>query len=156
MKTIFVTVMAIILKVPFWKLLISAVFKVLNNYEVHWQQHLKDTLQLKILLAWINIRVNSFLHNLLKRIWAKMPWKLLVGQKCEPLLWRTLDQDISLTVVFFCLSETNLVFKFNLVLNDYFSPEFVIFTAINFTFLPFYFLILCESWSSSSVSQLFL
>ena len=33
----------------------------LSNYEAHWQRHLKDILQLKILRAWINIQANSFL-----------------------------------------------------------------------------------------------
>ena len=32
----------------------------LNNYEAHWQRHLKDTLHLKILRTWINIHANSF------------------------------------------------------------------------------------------------
>ena len=33
----------------------------LKNYKAHWQRHLKDTLQLKILRKWINIHVNFFL-----------------------------------------------------------------------------------------------
>ena len=36
----------------------------LNNCEAHWQWHLKDTLQLKILRAWTNnIHANSFLSK---------------------------------------------------------------------------------------------
>ena len=31
----------------------------LNNFEAHWQRHLKDTLQLKTSGTWINIRANS-------------------------------------------------------------------------------------------------
>ena len=57
---IFVPVTIIISKVPFCYLML-AVFKVLINYEAHWQRRLKDILQLKILLTWINMRVNSFL-----------------------------------------------------------------------------------------------
>ena len=64
--------------------LISAVFKVLNNNEAHWKRHLKDTIELKILRRRINIRVNSFLDKYRETKMAKMPWKLLVAQKFEP------------------------------------------------------------------------
>ena len=40
---------------------------------------------------------------------TKIPWKLLVAQKPEPFLWRTLYQDIPLIKLFFFF-ETNLVF----------------------------------------------
>ena len=49
-----------VLKVT-WFQLCSKFF--LNNYEAHWQRHLKDTLQLKILRTWINIHTNSFLDK---------------------------------------------------------------------------------------------
>ena len=42
-----------------WFQLCSTFF--LNNYETHWQRHLKDISQLKILPTWINIQANSFL-----------------------------------------------------------------------------------------------
>ena len=45
-----------VLKVT-WFQLYSNFF--LNNYEAHWQRHLKDTLQ--ILQTWINIHANSIL-----------------------------------------------------------------------------------------------
>ena len=64
--------------------LISVIFKVLNNYEAHWQRHLKDTLQLKILQTRIDIRVNSFLDKYHETKMAKMHWTLLVAQKFEP------------------------------------------------------------------------
>ena len=47
-----------VLKVT-WFQLCSTFF--LNNYEAHWQRHLKDILRLKILRTWINIQANSFL-----------------------------------------------------------------------------------------------
>ena len=47
-----------VLKVT-WFQLCSTTF--LDNYEAHWQRHLKDILQLKILRTWINIQANSFL-----------------------------------------------------------------------------------------------
>ena len=47
-----------VLKVT-WYQLCSTSF--LDNYEAHWQRHLKDTLQMKILRTWININANSFL-----------------------------------------------------------------------------------------------
>ena len=74
----------------------------------------------------------------MKRKCAEMSWKLLVAQKSEPVLWRTLHQAFHLLILFF-YSETSLVFKFNQV-----------------TCLPFYLLILCVSWSSVSASKLFL
>ena len=49
-----------VLKVT-WFQLCSKFF--LNNYEAHWEQHLKDTLQLKILQTWINIHTNYFIKN---------------------------------------------------------------------------------------------
>ena len=66
MRTISVTVMVIISKVLFWKLLDINYVQLysnffLNNYEAHWQPHFKDTLQMKILRTWINIHANSFL-----------------------------------------------------------------------------------------------
>ena len=62
-RTISVRVMIIISEVPFWSTF-SKFF--LNNYEGHWQQHLKDTLQLKILRTWINIHINFFLGKYLE------------------------------------------------------------------------------------------
>ena len=47
-----------VLKVT-WFQLCSTFF--LNNYEAHWQRHLGDILQLKILRTLINIQANSFL-----------------------------------------------------------------------------------------------
>ena len=76
--------------------------------------------------------------SFMKRKCAEMSWKLLVAQKSEPVLWRTLHQAFHLLILFF-YSETSLVFKFNQV-----------------TCLPFYLLILCVSWSSVSASKLFL
>ena len=86
MRTSFVTVMVIILKVPFWKLLDIGYFQ---SSQQLWgtltkQGHLQDTLQLKILRTRINIRVNSFLDKYHEAKMAKMPWKLLVAQKFEP------------------------------------------------------------------------
>ena len=44
-----------ILKVTWYQLCSKFI---LNIYEAHWQRHLKDTLQLKILREWINIRAS--------------------------------------------------------------------------------------------------
>ena len=33
----------------------------LKNYKVHWQQHLRDIIELNILRKWINIHSNYFL-----------------------------------------------------------------------------------------------
>ena len=50
--------------------------------------------------------------------------------KIRAFLWRTLHQDISIIIIFFSFSETNLVFKFNLVLLNNFHHSL-------FTFLLF-------------------
>ena len=54
--------------------------------------------------------------NIMKQKWAKVPAKLSVGLKVKTVLQRTLHQSISFIIVFFFFSQTNLVFKFTLVL----------------------------------------
>ena len=68
--------------------MISAMSKYfLNIYKAHWQRHLKDTLQLKILWKWINIPANYFWINIMKQKWAKI-WVVLKSEFFyeEPLL----------------------------------------------------------------------
>ena len=60
---IFVTVKVNISKMPFWKFLNISCFQSSQQLEAHWQQHLKDTLLLKTVWTWVNIRVNSFLDK---------------------------------------------------------------------------------------------
>ena len=48
-----------------------------NNYETLWQRHLKDTLQLKILRRWINIRTNYFLSKFLETKMDESAWKII-------------------------------------------------------------------------------
>ena len=62
--------------------LISVIFKVLSNYKAYWKQHLKDTLQFKILYGHGSTYVLIFSRVIImKQKWAKVPWKLLVAQK---------------------------------------------------------------------------
>ena len=124
MRTISVMVMVIISKVLFWKLLD---FSYVQSSSSTITKHIDNGI-LKIFTAvhfttWININANS----------------------SEPVLWWTLHQGISLIIVLFFPSQTNLAFKFNLVLIEYFLPQFVY----------FYLQILCVSWSSSSASTRF-
>ena len=81
----------------------------LDNYEAHWQRHLKDTLQMKILRTWINIHANSFFGKYHEMIMTMVPWKLSVAKKSEPVLSRASHQDISLIIVVFA-SRTNLIY----------------------------------------------
>ena len=90
-------------------------FKVLNNYEAHWQRHFKYTLLLKILRTWINIHANFFLGKYHE---MKMGEGALGIISFKPALWRILHQDISLIIVLFFSSQINPVFKFNLVLTE--------------------------------------
>ena len=111
MRTISVTVMIIISKIAVlkvtWYQLCSKCF--LDNYEAHWQRHLKDTLQMKILRTWINIHANSFFGKYHEMIMTMVPWKLSVAKKSEPVLSRASHQDISLIIVVF-VSRTNLIY----------------------------------------------
>ena len=83
-RTISVTVMVIISKVLFWKLLdinnvqlYSNIF--LNNYKAHWQGYFKDTLQ--ILRTWINIHANSFLGKYHEMIMDENPLEIISWTK---------------------------------------------------------------------------
>ena len=128
MRTIFVMVMVIISKVPFWNLLDISCFQ--SSHQL-W-----DTLQWKILL---NIRVNSFLD---KSHETKMGEDALDIISCAKIRSCSLRNIVPRHFTYYYIlffSETNLVFKFNLAVC-----------------LPFYLLILCESWSLFSVSKLFL
>ena len=135
MRTTFVTVMAIFSKIPFWNVLdhncvqrsgmysITAIFNVLkgtwsqlcstfflNNYEAHWQRHLRDNSRLKILWKWINKMLILSEQKL-----RKVAEKLSVVQKSK--LQRTLHQNRrQLTYYRTLLILSNLVFKFNLML----------------------------------------
>ena len=63
------------------------------------------------------MRPNSFLREYRekKKKMGDGTWELSVTQKLEPVLRRTLHQDISLIIEFFFLFQTNLAFKLNLV-----------------------------------------
>ena len=111
-----------------------------DNYEAHWQRHLKNTLQLKILRIWINVHADSFLDKYHEIKMGEGAVEIISCTKIGVCLWRTLHQDILLIIVLFFASQTNLVFKFNRVLTQ---------------FVYCYLWILCVSWSSSSASTLF-
>ena len=55
-----------------------------------------------LILSWVNI---------MKWKWTKVPLKLSIAQKFETVLWRTLHRTLD-------RFQTNLVFKFNLVLTE--------------------------------------
>ena len=126
-------------KVPFWKVL-------LDNCETHWQQHFEDTLQLKVLRTWIKVRANSFIKawgNIMEWKSTKVSLKLSLAKKYNPALQRTLHQnnDISLIVIAFFFSQTNLAFKSNSAFIDILDS----FCYSLFTFLPF------DHWCSTSL-----
>ena len=126
-----------------WFQLCSKLF--VSNYEVYWQRHLKDTLQWKILWRWINIHANSFLGKYHEMKMGERASEVISCTKSLPVPWRTLHQGISLIIVLFFASQTNIVFKFSLVLIDWYLPQFVY----------LYLWILSVSWSWSSASMLF-
>ena len=114
MRTIPVTIMAIISNVLLWQLLVITYVKsyfitrhIDNGF---WKTPTPCSWRFcghgwtyVIILFWVNVTTQK---------WAKVPWKLSVAQKSEPVLRRALHQDISL-IIAFLFSQTNLVFKFN-------------------------------------------
>ena len=89
----------------------SGIWKILDSWRLYGYGS-----TYMLILSWVNIR---------KLKWTKVPWKLLVAQKLEPVLWRTSHQNISFLLVLFFASQTNLVFKFSLVLIELFLLQFV-------------------------------
>ena len=67
-----------------WSQLCTTFF--LNNYEAHWQRHLRDNSRLKILWKWINKMLILSEQKL-----TKVAGKLSVAQKSK--LQRTLHQN---------------------------------------------------------------
>ena len=97
-RTTSVTVVVIFLKVSFRKLLhhsyVSSSFSTITRHSHN--SILKDTLKMKILLAWINIRANSFIItyvDIMKLKSPKLPGQLSFGRKFESALQRTLYQN---------------------------------------------------------------
>ena len=99
-----------ILKVTSWHLC-SKFF--LNKYKAHWQRYLKDTLQLKFLLTWINIRANYFLSNYHEMKKSESAREIISRSKIRACSSKNIGPK-RFTFCFF--SQTKLIFKFNLVL----------------------------------------
>ena len=125
MRAIFVTVMVIISQVSTESYWMSAVFKVLTTSRHIDNGIWKTTYNWRFCGHGSTYMLILSRVNIMKQKWAKVPWKLLVAQKSELVLWRTLQQGISFIIVYFFFSETNSVFKFNLVLIESFWPHFV-------------------------------
>ena len=106
-----------ILKVTWYRL--CSMF-VCNIYEAHWQRHLKSTLQLKILQKWINIRTNFSLGKYEMKMGEGVRKTIICTKVRAPFV-----KNISLITVFFFFSQTDLVFNFNLILIEQFSPQFI-------------------------------
>ena len=97
-RTTSVTVVVIFLKVSFRKLLhhsyVSSSFSTITRHSHN--SILKDTLKMKILLEWINIRANSFIItyvDIMKLKSPKLPGQLSFAQKFESALQRTLYRN---------------------------------------------------------------
>ena len=110
--------------------------KVLNNYEAYWQQHLKDTWQLKVLQTLINIRINSFLDKYDETKIGKGASEIISYTKLRGYSLKNIAPRHFTNYYILFFSKANLVFKFNLVFVDW-----IIFSK---TCLPFYLLILCD------------
>ena len=98
----------------------------------------EDTLRLKILWAWLKIRVNYFIKtlvNIMKQKSTKVLWKLSLAKKATQHFKEhcTRIDDIWLVVICFFFSQTNFAFKSNLVFIDILDS----FCYSLFTVLPF-------------------
>ena len=139
MRATSATVMVIFSKVLIRKLLhhsyeksfFSTITRHINN------SILKDTLRLKILWTWINIRANLFIKTLvnnMKRKSTKVPWTSLTRKNATPHFKEHCTKiDISLVVIHFFFSQTNVVFKYNPLFIDILDG----FCHSLFTFSPF-------------------
>ena len=116
MKTIFAMVIVVISKSTILKITWSQLclkFFLYNN-KAHCQtpynwRFYENESTCVLILSWVNI---------MKQKSTKLFGKLSVAWKSEPVLRRTLHQDISLIIIFFSLSQKNLVFKFNLMFSE--------------------------------------
>ena len=144
------SVMIIFPKVPFRKLLDHGYVQVSSQ---QLRGTLKDTLWLKVLWTWIKIRANSFIKTLvnnMKRKPTKVPWTLSLTKKnVTPHFKEHCTKiDISLVVIRFFFSQTNLVFKSNPLFIDILDSL----CHSLFTFLPLF----CKFWSLFDASTPFL
>ena len=92
---------------------------------------LKDTLWLKISWAWIKIGANSLIKTLVnskKRKSAKVPWTLSLAKKNANPHFKEhcLKIHISLVVILFFFSQTNLAFKYNPLFIDILIFTFIL------------------------------
>ena len=97
----------------------------LNNYDAHWQLHLKDTLQFKNLWTWINICANLFLGDYHETKMGKDCLEIISCTKIRACSSKNITPGHLIYHAFFFFSQTDLVFKFNLVLIEQFSIQFV-------------------------------
>ena len=127
--------------------LISAIFKVLNNCEVHWQGYLKYILQLNVLRTWINIRINSFLD---KYDETKIGEGVLEIISCTKIRPCSLKNIAPRHFTYYCI----IFFLWNkLSFQIQRSFDWIILCK---TCLSFYLLIVFVSWSSFSACKLFI
>ena len=130
--------------VSFWILLDISCFKVRNNYKAHWQRHLKGILQLKILRTWINIRVTCFLGKYYETKLGECALEII---SCTKIRACSLKNVALIYFTYYCI----LLFLWNKAsFSIQPSVDRIIFTTI---YLPFWVLIPCVSWSSSSGSK---
>ena len=117
----------IIFKKSFWKLLNHSYVQILflSNYEAHDNGILKTRYSWKFYGRGSIIFANSFSGKYHETKLDGGAWKIISCTKSEPVLQKTLHQNISVIIVFFFFSQANLVFSSNLVLIEWFLPQFI-------------------------------
>ena len=137
MRTTSVTVIVIFWKRHSERYLIIAMFKVCSQQlrvisttefrkaPYSWR-FVRHGLTYVLILSWANMNQNS----------KKLPGKLSVAQKFQPDFdeYCTKIEDISLTFIHLFFSPRNLVFKFDLVLIEWFSPQFLYLLTFRLSF----------------------
>ena len=100
----------------------SAILKVTWS---HWHRFLKDNLQLKILLRWVNIRANSFLGEYHETKINADVRKIISCTKLRGCSSKNIAPRHFTHYCILLFFQKNLVSKFNLVLIEWFSPQFI-------------------------------
>ena len=127
MRTISITVMVIISKVPFRKLLnISLVRSSFSAFTRHIDNGIWKTPYSWIFYGHGSTHVQTLSWvNIMKQKWAKVPGNYQLFNNLRPFFEEHCTNTFQLLLYSSFFSQTNLAFKFNLVLIEWLSPQFM-------------------------------
>ena len=127
MRTISITVMVIISKVPFRKLLnISLVRSSFSAFTRHIDNGIWKTPYSWIFYGHGSTHVQTLSWvNIMKQKWAKVPGNYQLFNNLRQFFEEHCTNTFQLLLYSSFFSQTNLAFKFNLVLIEWLSPQFM-------------------------------